>query len=304
MGVKLAVAAFAALVCQVQGHFSFVRIAHNGEWQEPLRFIRNKTSPFEEPQTPDTNVNTRGYHFPTYSTDLPESARCGRDNVAHAANTEVLTVKAGDTVEFAHQRKEPYMWADDQWYDCPEGRGSCDPDAPDMVMDINHPGPFLAHLSKVPEGQDVREYDGSGEWTKIWTLGLEMEEGAEEPVHWLAWNNQKLPGRFIFKIPAQTPAGQYLLRTDIIWPGFDWPEIPSSSLAQLYPTCTQIQVESEFDGDLPSGGILIPEDLSPTSPGMSTTLDMYRNEVLDEDFVYPGGMIWDGEKLVVDKPTV
>lgn len=73
-----------------------------------------------------------------------------------------------------------------------------------MHMDINHSGPFLAHLSKVPEGQDVSTYDGSGDWIKIHTLGLERWESETEPFHWLAWNqplqwngnNQNvLPGR-------------------------------------------------------------------------------------------------------------
>ena len=61
-------------------------------------------------------------------------------------------------------------------------------------MDINHPGPFLAHLSKTPEGTDVRNYDGSGEWTKIYTLGLDTPT-TEAPCHWLAYNYQGLPGR-------------------------------------------------------------------------------------------------------------
>jgi hypothetical protein len=62
-------------------------------------------------------------------------------------------------------------------------------------MDINHPGPFLAHLSKVPDEQDVRTYDGSGEWVKIYTLGLEPVVNPNAPINWLAYNNQQMPGR-------------------------------------------------------------------------------------------------------------
>jgi hypothetical protein len=66
-------------------------------------------------------------------------------------------------------------------------------------MDINHPGPFLAHLSKVPDGQDVRTYDGSGEWIKIYTLGLDYRDDSR--IHWLGWNDQQLPGRVITGLP-------------------------------------------------------------------------------------------------------
>lgn len=69
-------------------------------------------------------------------------------------------------------------------------------------MDLNHQGPFIAHLSKVLEGQDVHTYDGSGDWVKIHTLGMEMTEDVINPIHWLAWNGDRyangtyrLPGR-------------------------------------------------------------------------------------------------------------
>jgi len=62
-------------------------------------------------------------------------------------------------------------------------------------MDFNHPGPAVAHLSKVPEGQDVTTYDGSGEWVKIYTLGFDIIPTDPNPVHWIVYNNQQLPGR-------------------------------------------------------------------------------------------------------------
>jgi len=120
--------------------------------------------------------------------------------MAWAANTETLTVTAGDTLEIAHNRRSPNEWKDEQWYNCFDGRGSCDPPVclpptrypgsclqtmliPQYHMDINHPGPFLAFLSKVPEGQDVTTYDGSGSWTKIYTLGLDLSN-ISPGIHW------------------------------------------------------------------------------------------------------------------------
>ncbi|KAI1865416.1 uncharacterized protein JN550_008464 [Neoarthrinium moseri] len=316
----------AAMATAARAHFTFLRIAVNGEWQTPTRFIRNKTAPFEEISTPNTNVNTRLFNDPTYATDIRASTRCGRDNMAHAADTEVLTIRAGDTVEFAHQRYEPAAWTDAMWDNCPDGRGSCNPARADGVMDINHEGPVIAHLSQVPEGLDVTAYDGSGEWVKIFTLGMEWRADQTEPIHWLAYNKegsgQGWPGRvqissgsepernadeesqFMFKIPAQTPAGQYLLRMDEINTGLEEHNeaFNSSSPAQLYPSCAQIQVESDYSGDLPRG-IPIPESFSHTSPGMAITLNMYRDKKIDEGYVYPGGPLWDGTTLVQDKPA-
>lgn len=71
---------------------TFIRLAHNGEWKAPTQYIRyvptltpvcnsadghqrNKTEPFEELTTPNTNVNTRLYNFPTFISDYPESVR-------------------------------------------------------------------------------------------------------------------------------------------------------------------------------------------------------------------------------------
>lgn len=68
-------------------------------------------------------------------------------------------------------------------------------------MDINHPGPFMAHLSKVPNGQDVHEYDGSGEWVKIYSLGLGSTGDPDHPIRWLPWNEQELPARVSTKKP-------------------------------------------------------------------------------------------------------
>lgn len=112
--------------------------------------------------------------------------------MAWAKATETLTVKAGDTIEIAHQRLEPVEWREEMWNNCPDGYGSCTWEGGihrRMVRlcvinpwhyrtvtyskkDFIHSGPLVIHLSKVPDGQDIGTYDGSGEWVKIYTLGL------------------------------------------------------------------------------------------------------------------------------------
>jgi len=59
------------------------------------------------------------------------------------------------------------------------------------------------------------------------------------------------------------------MRVDVIWPGLLWKEgdkVITNGDAQLYPSCAQIQVESEVVGSLPKG-IKIPEDLCKNCSG-------------------------------------
>ncbi|KAI3336514.1 glycosyl hydrolase family 61-domain-containing protein [Xylariaceae sp. AK1471] len=285
-----------------------MRIAHNGEWQEPLRYIRNKTTPYYDIGRPeDTGEATfyRSYNFPTYSVDRAESQRCGRDSMNYANGTDVLKVRAGDTIEFAHHRFEPEEWKDSDFVDCPDGRGTCRHDG--YPMEINHQGPVFALLSKVPEGLDVHDYDGSGEWVKIYTVGITRREVPKDPKYpflWLPQNDGQLPPRFEFKIPPQTPSGQYLLRMDLVWPGMIDSYVNFTVIAQMYPTCAQIQVESDAKSNALPKGIRIPEDFTHESPGMRWTWEMNNGLVVDDDWVYPGGPLWNGEQLVVDKPML
>lgn len=56
------------------------------------------------------------------------------------------------------------------------------------------------------------------------------------------------------------------MRIDLMWPGTK--EYQHDD-AQMYPGCAQIEVESEYTGSLPEGGVKIPEDLATGKPGES-----------------------------------
>lgn len=273
-----------------QAHISFVRIAHNGVWLPRQKYIRNHTAPYEELPTAHLN-GFREWQFPTYPTDFPESIRCGRDNQAWADQTETLKVKAGDTVEFASLYDPPRDWDRPeyvQWEDCPRGRGACRPDDP-YPSGVMHDGPAFMWLSRVPSGMDIAKYDGSGDWVKFYTLGVQFRK--EEDKIWIEW----LPNRahrLIATIPKQTPAGKYLLRIDQIWPGVSVDKAPP----QLYPNCAHIEVESEFTGDLPKG-IKIPEAFASENEGMLWGDENWPSG--KNGYVYPGGPQWDGEKMAV-----
>jgi hypothetical protein len=286
------------------GHFSFVRLALNGEWQAPTRFIRNKTEPFYDTYAPgqgDTS-NYYRYNFPTYIVNFPNSMRCGRDNMAHAAGTETLKVSTKDTLEFVSVADYP-PWGPNyvQWDNCPGGRGLCAPaDAEsDYAVKIAHEGPTTVHLSRVPDGMDIGEYDGSGEWIKVKTFGLILlPDRPEKPVQWHGNNDNGTPKRFIFKLPEETPPGKYLMRMDTNWPRGNYPG--SVEDVQYFPTCAQIEVGSEATGELPKG-FRIPEDVRDLG-GMMWTNAMANSKTVDKDYVYALGPLWTGKELIEDKP--
>jgi hypothetical protein len=301
----------------VEGHSSFVRVALNGEWARPFQYIRNKTDPYIEKPDQNRPENERWYNDPTFpEKDYPESIRCGRDHMAHAAETEVMKVKAGDEIEIVATIQMPtangFYPPITYWDDCPEGRGICRSDGKEGWFNrVYHPGPVMAHLSKVPEGMDVHEYDGTGEWVKIYTLGASVGKGDHPDRPRLMWpnNNDRSdlpPPRMRLTLPKQTPHGQYLLRLDSVYIGgmITYPGETEESLyrnAQVYGACVHIDVESEASGPLPKG-IHIPEDIMTPSPGMHTDArgpSLY--EAVDEDYVYPGGPLWDGETLTQDR---
>jgi hypothetical protein len=88
------------------------------------------------------------------------------------------------------------------------------------------------------------------------------------------------------------------MRMDQIWPGI-YPD--GMTLAQLYPSCAQINVENG-NGTLPAG-VKIPEVFIHQAPGMYTSLGMATGKKIDNRWEYPGGPIWDGVKLTQDVPA-
>jgi hypothetical protein len=94
----------------------------------------DKTAPYKETPLWDTNVWERGYQWPTFYLDEPNSVRCGRGNMDHAADTEVLTVQAGDTFEIALVPPAPSEWKEEYWKDCPNDWGFCNPGVGDVSI--------------------------------------------------------------------------------------------------------------------------------------------------------------------------
>ncbi|KAI8225438.1 hypothetical protein K4K56_009554 [Colletotrichum sp. SAR 10_98] len=192
--------------------------------------------------------NTQGY-MPLKngydSTDL----RCQSGSMQYASKTGVYKVKAGDEVGFGLN----------------------------FGGQIQHPGPMQAYLSKAPG--DVREYDGSGDWFKIFELG--PKTFSSEGIQWGAYD----VGNFTFKLPEATPAGQYLLRIEHI--GVHG--AGDFGGAEFYFNCAQIEVENASGASgVPGPLVKIPGLYTGHEPGIE--FYMYRPWIVN--YTMPGPAVW------------
>jgi hypothetical protein len=116
-------------LCSISGTVDFLALI-----KRIADAFSNKTSPFDERTYYQSNFLYREWNWPTYYIDYPESVRCGRGNMDHAKETEVLTVKAGDTLEIAQNRWEPREWTEGMFENCPDDRGTCHPEGWRQVL--------------------------------------------------------------------------------------------------------------------------------------------------------------------------
>ncbi|KAL2800561.1 glycosyl hydrolase family 61-domain-containing protein [Aspergillus keveii] len=177
------------------------------------------------------------------STDL----RCNVGSQGFARDTGVYKVKAGDEIGFGT----------------------------DFNALIQHPGPLLVYLSRAPDGSDVRDYDGSGDWFKIHEVGPKSfrSEGIQ-------WGVTDL-GNFTFPLPRETPVGQYLVRIEHI----ALHGAGEYAGAELYFNCAQIEVENDTK---PSPVVKIPGVYTGYEPGI--LFYMYRPYLIN--YTMPGPRVY------------
>lgn len=187
--------------------------------------------------------DTQGYmpYKGGYSSD---DFRCNTGSIDYASKTGIYRVKAGETIGFGT----------------------------DFNALIGHPGPLQVYMSKAPG--DVREYDGSGDWFKIYELGPKSFS-SDDGIIWGANNI----GNFTFQLPNEIPAGQYLVRIEQIalhgageWGG-----------AELYFNCAQIEVESDSTAT-PGPLVKIPGVYDGYEPGI--LFYIYRDYIVN--YTMPG----------------
>lgn len=161
--------------------------------------------------------HTRGY-MPTFREEAATSDDFRCNQGAFSGNdTDVYTVKSGDIVGL----RQAF------------GAGG-----------IEHPGPTQLYLSKAPDS--VKDYDGSGDWIKVYQ-GLVCKENlvAEDLQNdgWCIWGENHIS----FTVPDTIPDGEYLLRAEHI-------AIHGAHVgrAEFYYACAQIKVEGSSASSLPS----------------------------------------------------
>ncbi|KAI4930638.1 uncharacterized protein J4E92_004470 [Alternaria infectoria] len=117
------------------------------------------------------------------------------------------------------------------------------------IEQVNHPGPTQYYLAKVPDGKDVKSWDGSGAvWFKISTTMPSVN--AQKQMSWPGQNEYLTPNA---TIPAATPSGDYLLRVEHIALHMAM----QANKAQFYLACSQIKITGGGTG-LPSPLVAFP----------------------------------------------
>lgn len=169
--------------------------------------------------------HTRGY-MPTFKEEIADSEdfRCNQGATNTGADTEVFTsVSPGDTVGL----KQAFG-----------GTG------------MEHPGPVQVYMSLAPGGS-VQEYDGSGDWFKVFQ-GLACSNSGPDgfqSTNWCMWGEDTIE----FSMP-DVPDGEYLVRAE---------HIPlhgaHAGSPEFYYACAQVRVEGGSGGEeVPGPTVKIP----------------------------------------------
>ncbi|KAK7942582.1 glycosyl hydrolase family 61-domain-containing protein [Apiospora aurea] len=124
-----------------------------------------------------------------------------------------------------------------------------------LATKIYHPGPVTIHMSKAPG--DVREYDGSGDWFKVYQLGTKDPwDGTDQG--WLTRDRSQ----FTLMLPKEIPKGQYLMRIE------QMAVHPPYKAKQFFMQCAHVEVDSQYTGPAPSDTTKLPGGYSKDDPAI------------------------------------
>ncbi|KAL8369795.1 hypothetical protein RB595_000233 [Gaeumannomyces hyphopodioides] len=135
--------------------------------------------------------------------------RCNTGSWANAGRTQVARVNPGQRIGFR-------LWNNGK---------------------ILHPGPSTIHMSRAPG--DVRQYQGDGDWFKVYQDIICGPQNPLRDADWCSWDKPEVG----FTLPRDTPPGQYLVRVEHI-------AIHGAQSAdtEFYFTCAQIEVTGSGNG--------------------------------------------------------
>ncbi|KAI0723130.1 glycoside hydrolase [Earliella scabrosa] len=179
-------------------------------------------------------------------------------NGLSGANVQTVSIPAGTNITF-------------EWHQHDQRTGE-DP------ISGGHKGPVQVFIAKAPS--TAASFDGQGAvWTKIYSSGLLNAQSQQ----WATDVVNSNGGRHSVTIPASLPAGEYLLRAEIIalhvaqsYPG-----------AQFYIGCAQVKITGGGNANPPK--MALPGAYKGSDPGIS--VNIYNNL---QSYTAPGGAVWSG----------
>jgi hypothetical protein len=179
--MKLSLLVTAAIAPLVSAHYFFDTLIIDGVETTPNQYVRSNTRSAK--YNPTKWKNTRDDMTP----DMLDF-RCNKGSFTFAAQTETAEVQAGSKLAMKL------------------GVGAT----------MQHPGPGLVYVSKVPEGSAANEYGGDGDWFKIHEEGI-CDTGKDIKTDaWCTWDKDRIE----FTVPADLPDGEYLIRSEHIGMSF------------------------------------------------------------------------------------
>ncbi|PPR04435.1 hypothetical protein CVT26_002264 [Gymnopilus dilepis] len=146
------------------------------------------------------------------------------------------------------------------------------------AISSGHKGPVQVYIAKAPSS--AASFNGQGTvWTKIYSSGLLNAQTQQWATDVVNANS----GKHSVVIPSSLPAGDYLLRAEIIalhvassYPG-----------AQFYIGCAQVTITGGGNANPPK--IALPGAYKGSDPGI--TVNIYNNL---KSYTAPGGAVWSG----------
>ncbi|GJE95942.1 glycoside hydrolase family 61 protein [Phanerochaete sordida] len=190
-----------------------------------------------------------GIRVPTYDGPVTDATSNGlicngvENPFQQPVSDVIITVPAGATVTA-------------EWHHTLAGADPTDPADP---VDPSHKGPVMTYLAQVP---NALQTDVTGlKWFKIWEDGLDPSDQS--------WGVDRMianKGKVTFTIPSCIPAGQYLMRHEMIalhgaenYPG-----------AQFYLECAQLQITG--GGSTQPATVSFPGAYAGTDPGIKINI--------------------------------
>ncbi|KAL3458262.1 glycosyl hydrolase family 61-domain-containing protein [Aspergillus heterothallicus] len=148
------------------------------------------------------------------------------------------------------------------------------------VRDVwGHPGIQQVYLSKAPD--TVKGYKGDGDWFKIYSLTT--SNLTSDPITWAAFEDNVGIKDFVFTLPEDLPAGEYLLRGE----GLALHTAGDAGGAEFYIGCAQIKVTGSGSGT-PAPTVQFPGAYTGEEPGI--LVGIYWPPL--RNYTAPGPAVW------------